>query len=234
MSENDKQNILASFKAMIDTEDDGLAFQFLENNNWDLNQAYDQYIPHAFSDNEPNNIPPPASNSPAHNIPDVEMDGEDVSAFEEFSSVDTPQMNIPEPVQEPVQESNHPPASGLQNMFEGVRNLPMNIANSIGGVFNPNTHNDQNMGTGMENNMNTEELKTPSQEFLMFFRKKNGTHIPLPKFVNNTVEEIKQESMRLKRPVFLYLHNNRGDSCSIVDQSVIGNEITLELLSKYI
>ena len=39
---------------------------------------------------------------------------------------------------------------------------------------------------------------------------------------------------RLKRPIFIYLHNHKGDSCTIVDQTVIGEDIVKTLVNRFI
>mmetsp|Transcript_6947 Transcript_6947/g.6461 ORF Transcript_6947/g.6461 Transcript_6947/m.6461 type:complete len:333 (-) Transcript_6947:390-1388(-) len=159
------------------------------------------------------------------------------SAFDDIPDIPNigiPQMDQPSPV---PQESNAP-GSGLGNITSQFSNfassIQSNLQNLTGGMFS-GVMGGGMMGTDMntQSNFSNRNL-TAAQEFLFQFRKKNGMHVILPKFVNNTFEEIGQESKRLRRPVFFYLHNDKGDSCNIVDQSVIGEEMTRMLLNKYI
>ncbi|CAI2364919.1 unnamed protein product [Moneuplotes crassus] len=236
--EDEKNESIQNFKAMAECDDDGIAFQYLDSNNWDLAQAYDQYQnTHQFNQSNPANTPAPTSFPGGA---DVDMspgaDAEE-SAFDDIPDIPNigiPQMDQPSPV---PQESNAP-GSGLGNITSQFSNfassIQSNLQNLTGGMFS-GVMGGGMMGTGMntQSNFSNRNL-TAAQEFLFQFRKKNGMHVILPKFVNNTFEEIGQESKRLRRPVFFYLHNDKGDSCNIVDQSVIGEEMTRMLLNKYI
>lgn len=60
--------------------------------------------------------------------------------------------------------------------------------------------------------------------FLQKFREKNGA-IDLPEFETDTWDEIVKQSRQKKKHVLFYLHDDQGDSCTIPDLTVIGNEV---------
>ena len=60
--------------------------------------------------------------------------------------------------------------------------------------------------------------------FLQKFREKNGA-MGLPDFETDSWDEIIKMSKSKKKHVLFYLHDDQGDSCTIADLTVIGNEV---------
>jgi hypothetical protein len=154
-------------------------------------------------------------------------------------------MNAPNPFPEANQTtpvSENQPQSLLGNMMGGIQNMASNMMNSMGAHFSSNFEygSDFPRPGGMYRNFDQDSEMTIENDyssgrvFLEKFREKNGASIELPPFVEGSFEGIIKEAKRLQRPIFLYLHNHKGDSCTIVDQTVIGEEIVKDLVSKFI
>lgn len=206
-----KQLDLENFKAMANNEDDGIALQYLDNNNWDLLAAVEQYQnTHQFSQAPAPHTPSPVPNPGGAGIGIQDNADQEMSAFDDVPDMQNigapaPGENRPSPV----------PGADPTSMFQNIASSMSGMAASMGGVMHNMASNF--MGGGMGGGMNPpassdDSNYTPSQQFLLGFRKKNGNGIDLPNFVNNTFSEIEQESKRLKRPVFIYMHNDKGDS----------------------
>ena len=239
---DNKEEILNNFLVMTESSDYGLAMEYLENNQWDLAEAVSHFQnTHKFT-NGNQNPAPIAENRP--NIPNYGMNDH----VEEW---DDPMENRPDYLHqeienerinsEPRPENNPPnqPESLIGNAMNDFSNFASNMATnmmgSIGNAFsgfagpNRNHHFDSEM-----EDANVEELLPSGRFFLEKFREKNGTSIELPTFVEGSFDMILKESKRLKRPIFIYLHNHKGDSCTIVDQTVIGEDIVKTLVNRFI
>ena len=59
---------------------------------------------------------------------------------------------------------------------------------------------------------------------------KNGGGVALPEFETDTWDNVVRLCKIQGKPMFFYLHNDEGDSCTIVDNTVIGNELVHSLL----
>jgi hypothetical protein len=66
----------------------------------------------------------------------------------------------------------------------------------------------QNFNSAMED----ESEKSNGRLFLEKFRDKNGDNIELPPFVDDSFDNIVTEARRLKRALFVYIHDHKGDS----------------------
>jgi len=66
--------------------------------------------------------------------------------------------------------------------------------------------------------------------FLEKFRMKNGGGVALPEFETDTWDNVVRLCKLQGKPMFFYLHNDQGDSCTIVDNTVIGNELVHSFL----
>jgi len=159
-----------------------------------------------------------------------------------------PDMTVPEPVPQPQLHNSAESLfggmmSGIQNVASRIGNNFQNASNQVfgGGIEgmggmgsmegmggNNNPHYDVDMPANNDSNL------TDSQLFLARFRDKNGDSIELPNFVNNPLIEVARESQKLRRPVFLYVHNHKGDSCSVVDQAILNSDVMLDSLKKLI
>jgi len=147
-------------------------------------------------------------------------------------------LNAPNLIPEPGQNQ---PQSLLGGFMGGMSNMASNMMNSMNSHFNGEhfPHLPMNV-TGVEeiidqdSDMTIETNQNSGRIFLEKFREKNGNNIELPPFVEGTFDEIVDEAKRLQRPIFLYVHNHKGDSWTIVDQTVIGEEIVKDLVSKFI
>ena len=119
---------------------------------------------------------------------------------------------------------------GMMNQMTGMAGSMMNsLSGAIGGLGTRRQDEDNDM------NVDNQDQDMPAgRYFLQKFREKNGMTIDLPAFVEGTFEEVSQECQKLKRPIFFYLHDHKGDSCTIVDQTVIGESIVKDLISKFI
>lgn len=154
-------------------------------------------------------------------------------------------MNGPSPFEDVSQPSltrQNQPQSLLGNMMGNIQNIASNMMGSMGAHFSSSFgyRSDFPHPGGMNRNydqdseMTIENDHSSGRVFIEKFREKNGTSIELPPFVEGSFESIIKEAKRLQRPIFLYLHNHKGDSCTIVDQTVVGEEIVRDLVSKFI
>lgn len=230
---SDKQTSLESFLAMTESTDYGVAMEYLEKNDWDLTKAVDEYInTHKFK-NEGNNSTPP-QNQPASHASGVgnDMNIPNMPPGMPNPGFDMGGMNMPDPNPQPQNQ----PESLLGGAMGAFQQFANNFGNSVRSGFSSGIPT--GMG-GRTNNQNIdvvmdEENKSSGRIFLEKFREKNGTGIELPPFVDGDFDEIIKESKRLRRPIFLYVHDHKGDSCTIVDQTVIGEEVVKDLISKFI
>lgn len=62
-------------------------------------------------------------------------------------------------------------------------------------------------------------------EFLEKFRMKNGSGVNLPDFETDTWDEVVKLCRERKQAMFLYLHDHEGDSCFVVDNTVLGEDL---------
>lgn len=231
---DDKEETLNNFLLMTDSTDYGAAMEYLENNNWDISEAVNQYINvHKFRDtnnpaeNRPGYrpTPTPAVQTTNYNYEQMIDDSPNDFGYHQESYYSS---NIRDDgaQNEPQQLINNQPGS----MISSFQNMASSMMSSIGGVFNRFRGN-QDPDSEMEDN--TESV--PSGRFFVEkWREKNGMGITLPDFVEGSFESIIKESSRLRRPIFFYLHDHKGDSCTIVDQTVIGEEIVKDLVNKFI
>lgn len=125
-------------------------------------------------------------------------------------------LNAPNPIPELGQNQ---PQSLLGGFMGGMSNMASNMMNSMNSHFNGEhfPHLPMNV-TGVEeiidqdSDMTIETNQNSGRIFLEKFREKNGNNIELPPFVEGTFDEIVDEAKRLQRPIFLYVHNHKGDS----------------------
>ena len=233
---DNKDDHIATFLAMTGTDDYGAAFEYLENNDWDASKAADQYLnTHKFKTDETpasSNIPePPLRRNLNDNHFEYQNMGENNSEgpFPD-GGMGIPQMHMPNPAPQPPNQQPTSLLGGAMSAFQNIASGITSSFNSAGaGMFGAGPQNHHNTDSVMD-----EEDKSSARIFLEKFRDKNGMGIELPNFVDGSFEAISKEAKRLKRPVFIYMHNHKGDSCTIVDQTVIGEEIVRDLLNKFI
>lgn len=60
---------------------------------------------------------------------------------------------------------------------------------------------------------------------------KNGAGVPLPDFETDTWDEVVRKCKAEGKPMFFYLHDDQGDSCTVVDATVIGNDLLHSFLT---
>ena len=177
------------------------------------------------------------ANQPGHVYQDINRPGYSYHSEQHFydSNQDS---NEPEDLGNQVPPSGMPESllGGMGGVFQ---NIGSQFSNMIRGGFpqmpQPQMQHYDNFynNSNYDSQMDDENVSSGSY-FIKKFREKNGMGICLPNFVDGTFDEILEESKRIQRPIFLYIHNHLGDSWTIVDQTVIGHELVLEIASKFI
>lgn len=238
---SEKEETINSFLAMTESKDYGAAFEYLEKNDWDLSKAVDQFINthnfrqdnHGMNSNSQNH-PNPTTGAPGegqfeYTPLDENMQHPQMSGF--GMGMGIPEMNEPNLNRQPANREESLIGGAMSGLSSFFSNIGSSIKNVVGSPFSggneANNHNN-------DQEMTIDNTKTFGRIFLEKFRSKNGMSIELPPFVDGDFDEIVQEAKRLKRPIFIYVHNHKGDSCTIVDQTVLGEEVVKELLSKFI
>ena len=243
----DNEEKFQTFMTLTECTDYGAAIEYLERNEWDVERAVDEYISTHEYRNEQDNQP--ASNDDA--AIDVEDDIVDVNPpgftyqdirgpgysyhSEQHFYGSNQDMNQPEDL---GNRQTQQPESLLGGAMGMLHNFGNQFSNILGGGFPPMprpqpTYENYNMPS-YDSPMNQDDNSSSGNYFIKKFREKNGMSINLPNFVDGTINEVLEESKRLQRPIFLYVHNHQGDSWSIVDQTVIGHELVLEIAAKFI
>lgn len=62
-------------------------------------------------------------------------------------------------------------------------------------------------------------------DFLEKFRMKNGSGVSLPDFETDTWDEVVKLCRERKQAMFLYLHDDQGEDCFVVDNTVLGEDL---------
>lgn len=214
---SEREEILNSFMAMADTQDYGIAMDYLEKNDWDLTTAVDQYInTHNYRDNNP----PGSShqNQPTTQVPEEARPYYDYSGLEDDSPSNyTPPPGLGRSNAGRQNEQQNQPESLLGGAMNAFQNMASSISSNLMNSF-PHPMGVNYGGIGGNNqqyqdsDMTIDNSKSSGRIFLEKFRDKNGAGIELPPFVDGSFEEIIKEAKRLRRPIFLYVHNHKGDS----------------------
>lgn len=211
----DKEQSIATFLAITGSDDYGAAFEYLENNEWDAVKASDQFInTHNFrNDNRPSEqteIQPNVTPAPIGNEANYEhFGGESYDNLDQEPVMDLPNIVRPAPIPQP---QNQPesllggPMGGFQNISSGIGMSFHNAANRMFGGMNAG------ISPSYDSAMEDEEAKSTGRIFLEKFRDKNGPTIDLPPFVDDSFDDIVTEAKRLKRAVFIFIHDHKGDS----------------------
>ena len=235
---SEREELINTFIAMTDSHDFGVAMDYLEKNNWDLTSAVDEYISTHNFRNEGSSSSNTGQNQPTRHMHVEEGEEFDYTPLNENipsnfippMGLGLPQMRAPNPNPQPENQ----PESLLGGMMSGMQNFANSIGGSLGRAFGSDWVPGSRHAASNQQNMDIDHSKTSGRIFLEKFRDKNGTGLELPPFVDGSFEEIAKEAKRLRRPIFLYLHDHKGDSCTIVDQTVISEEVVKDLLSKFI
>lgn len=245
MSDNEEK--FQNFMTLADCTDYGAAFEYLERNEWNVENAVDEYInTHQYRNEQ---VDQPSSNDdvgahdqenvdvidePGHSYQDINVPGYSYHSEQHFYGGDENQ-NQPNYQRN---QTNQPESllGGAMGMFE---NLGSHFSNLIGGNFPsmPQPQPDYNSyynNPGSSSRADEDASLSSGRYFIKKFREKNGMSIVLPNFLDGTFDEVLEESKRLQRPILLYVHNHKGDSCTIVDQTVIGHELVVEIAAKFI